>query len=274
MPSFKPLVCVLPLIVAVGACTSSNTPLQPTTTTGTTGTTTTTTTATPTTPTIVINAPTPVLPVNGATASGWPTFTVNDAVRAGPVGLLVYRFDVSTSAAFSPITVTGTVSETPNQTSFTPPSSQAPPPQGALFWRAIAIDAFNVVSSPLSAVQIFTYMAPPSAAATLAAQEGSVLWPGAQPSGSSGHAILGNLWNVQLLRSYDGVTFMSPELEEIRIFDLLDRGFDPQGAIDWMHSNGYPTIAAYYGSVAVIGFTHEYMALINGQWDLVLKAGA
>ena len=41
-----------------------------------------------------------------------------------------------------------------------------------------------------------------------------------------------------------------------------------------MHSNGYPTVAAYYPSVAVIGFQHEYMALINGRWDLILKVGA
>ena len=42
----------------------------------------------------------------------------------------------------------------------------------------------------------------------------------------------------------------------------------------WMHANGYPTIASWYSSVSVIGFTHEYMAYINGRWDLVLKAGA
>jgi hypothetical protein len=41
-----------------------------------------------------------------------------------------------------------------------------------------------------------------------------------------------------------------------------------------MHAHGYPTVASYYGSVGVIGFTYEYMAFINGRWDLVLKAGA
>jgi len=48
--------------------------------------------------------------------------------------------------------------------------------------------------------------------------------------------------------------------------DLLDRGFDPQGAIDWMNGNGYRTIAAWYPAVQVIGFAYEYMALVNGRW--------
>ena len=63
-------------------------------------------------------------------------------------------------------------------------------------------------------------------------------------------------------------------MEELRVFDLLDRGLDPQAAVDSTHANGYPTIASWYSSVSVIGFTHEYMAYINGRWDLVLKAGA
>jgi hypothetical protein len=217
----------------------------------------------------------PVTPVNGATTNGWPTFTVADAARSGsPAGALVYRFDVATSVDFGTIALTATVSETPNETTFTPSQSQAPPPEPALFWRVIAIDPINVVASKPSAVQSFIYAAPPSVAATLGVQEGAVLWPGAQPPGNPGRATLGNAWNVGNRTSFDGVTFLSPELEELRVFDLLDRGLDPQGAIDWMHSNGYPTVAAYYASVAVIGFRYQYMALINGQWDLVLKAGA
>jgi hypothetical protein len=38
-----------------------------------------------------------------------------------------------------------------------------------------------------------------------------------------------------------------------------------------MHGNGYPTQAAYFPAIAVIGFSYEYMALINGRWDLVLR---
>jgi hypothetical protein len=41
-----------------------------------------------------------------------------------------------------------------------------------------------------------------------------------------------------------------------------------------MNHNGYPTIAAWYPSPQVIGFQYEYMAFVNGRWDIVLKAGA
>jgi hypothetical protein len=74
--------------------------------------------------------------------------------------------------------------------------------------------------------------------------------------------------------SFDGVRFLNPPIDEVRIFDLLDRGMDPQGAIDWMNGHGYPTIAAFYPPVNVIGFQFEYLAFINGQWDIVLKVGA
>src|SRR5580658_4249427 len=48
-------------------------------------------------PAISLSAPTPVAPSNGATTSGWPTFTVNDATKTGPASPLVYRFDIGTS---------------------------------------------------------------------------------------------------------------------------------------------------------------------------------
>lgn len=225
-------------------------------------------------PAIKIGAPTPVAPLNGATSTGWPTFTVSDAAKSGPVGSVVYRFDIATGSDFTSIVLTGTVSETPGQTSFTPPASQPAPPQTALFWRATAIDPVNVVAGVPSATQGFTYSAIPSQAALKAAQEGVVLWPGAQPPGTNGQAVLGNGWNVENLVSYTGVAFLSPELQELRTFDLIDRGLDPQSAIDWMHANGYPTQAAYYPAIGVIGFDWEYMAFVTGQWALVRRSGS
>jgi hypothetical protein len=136
------------------------------------------------------------------------------------------------------------------------------------------IDPINIVASPATAAQSFTWGAPPSAAQTMAKLEGVTLWPGAQPPGTTGHATLGNFWDVAQVVSFNGVSFLSPTIDEIQVFDLLDRGMDPQSAIDWMHANGYSTDAAWYSSVAVIGFDYEYMALINGAWNLVLKAGA
>jgi hypothetical protein len=87
-------------------------------------------------------------------------------------------------------------------------------------------------------------------------------------------AVLGDNWQDQSFKSSSGDVFSSPTLEEVRIFALLDRGFDPQAAIDRMNNNGYPTSAAYYPAVHVIGFPTEYMALVNGRWDLVVRVGA
>lgn len=85
---------------------------------------------------------------------------------------------------------------------------------------------------------------------------------------------MGSDWTVEPLVSFDGHTFMNPPLDELQIFDLMDRGMDPESAIAWMHANGYATAAAYYPSVQVIGFAYEYLALVNGRWDVVLKVGA
>jgi hypothetical protein len=58
------------------------------------------------------------------------------------------------------------------------------------------------------------------------------------------------------------------------VFDLLDKGMSPDGAIGWMLTHGYPTVAVYYAQVAAIGFPYQYMALVNGQWELVYRVGA
>lgn len=224
-------------------------------------------------PAVVLNAPTPVGPLTGGTSYGWPTFTVDNAPRTGPAGSIVYRFEVAASAAFTPVLVTATVAETPNQTSFTPRAEQAPAAQTTLYWRVTASDAGNGVASPASEVQSFTY-APPTPQNILASLQGFVLWPAAQPPGTNGHAVLGRNWQIQTVTSFDGVTHVIPTLEQLRVFDLLDRGYAPQAALNWMNANGYPTTAVYYSGVEVIGFPFEYMALIDGQWHLVIRVGA
>jgi hypothetical protein len=142
-----------------------------------------------------------------------------------------------------------------------------------LYWRATALDAANGVSSAPSPVQSFTPHLP-SQAEIVAARLGVPLWPGQQPPGAVGHATMGNFWNVEYLVSFDGVRFLNPPLDELQVFDLLDRGLDPQAALDWMNSHGYPTQGAWFPSIQVIGFRYEYMALVNGRWDLVLRTGA
>jgi hypothetical protein len=224
-------------------------------------------------PAVTLGPPTPVSPANGTISIGWPTFTVNNSARTGPVAGVAYRFEIATNATFTPVAIAANVVETTNQTSFTPPSTQTVAPQTVLFWRATALDVVNAVSSPASEVRNFTY-SNPTRQSLLAAQQGLTLWPGVQPPGTNGKAAMGGNWDVQTVRSFDGVTFVSPTLEELQVFDLIDRGFDPDAAIVWMRSNGYPTAAAYYPSVAVIGFPYEYMALVAGKWDLVIRVGA
>jgi hypothetical protein len=218
-------------------------------------------------PAISVNPPTPVVPLNGASTVGWPALTVINAVRSGTVGPFVYQFDVATSNTFATIIVSKTVSETVGQTSFTP-APHAPPPAQALFWRATATDQSSGTSST-SAVQTFT----PSntQASDLASIEGVSLWSGVQPPGSPGHAALGDNWQVGNKVSINGTPFFSPPLEELQVFDLLDRGMDPESAISWMNRYGYSTVAAYYSNVQVIGFPFQYMALVHGRWDLVDK---
>jgi hypothetical protein len=221
-------------------------------------------------PTIVLSPPVAVSPLTGTLAASRPTFTVSNIVRLGPAGALVYTFEIASNPSFSPVAVSGTVSEGAGQTSFAPATDLAP--SVTYYWRATAIDATNSLSSPPSTTQFFTTMAR-TRQEDLAAQLGLPLWPGTQPSGGTGQAVMGDNWNVQTLyHAPSRTTFVSPTIEELRLFDLMDRGMDPEAAINWMHANGYPTSAAYYSSIRVIGVPYEYMALsASGRWDLVLR---
>jgi hypothetical protein len=220
---------------------------------------------------VTLNAPMAIGPLNGVQTGPRPALLVTNAARTGASGPITYKFEIDTASTFSSIIVTGTSSEGAGQTGFVPPSDL--PLNATLYWRATAIDAANGVTSAPSAAQSFTPMQP-SQAGLVAAQLGVPLWPGVQPPGTTGHAVMGNFWNPGTVTSFNHITFLTPPLDELQIFDLLDRGMDPQAAIDWMNSHGYPTAAAFYASVQVIGFSYEYMALINGRWDNVLKAGA
>jgi hypothetical protein len=74
--------------------------------------------------------------------------------------------------------------------------------------------------------------------------------------------------------SYDGTPFLSPPIEALRLFDLMDRGMDPDSAIRWLAANGYPSTGQWYPSVQVIGIPHVYLAFVNGGWELVVRVGA
>jgi hypothetical protein len=238
----------------------------------------TSTPTTPTAPTIAINAPMPASPSDGTSAVGWPTLTVNNATHTGPVGPISYRFDVSTASDFTNIITTALVQEGSGQTSFTPQVLPLPADQATLYWRAVAIDSQNAVQSPPSTTQTFKENNPPTKAAQIAQQQGRTLWSGAVPPGTPGQARMGNGWEVVNRVSFDGVAFLSPELDELQWFDCVDRGMTPQGALDWMRSNGYATQALFYpdtgSGIPVVGFSHQYIALQGGIWELVTRVGA
>jgi hypothetical protein len=211
-------------------------------------------------PAIVINAPAPIGPLTGAQTSLRPALRVVNVTRQGTTNPITYKFEIATSSAFDSIIVTGTNAEGINETGFIPTADL--PANVTLYWRATAIDLANGISSAPSAVQSFMTIPP------------NPLWPGTLPPGTNGHAVRGDGWETKTVTSFAGVVFNSPTLENLRIFDLLDRGFDPNGAIAWMNSNGYPTAAVYYANVDAIGFQWQYMARIAGAWALVVRVGA
>jgi hypothetical protein len=223
---------------------------------------------------ISFGAPVPVAPLSGQQTSPRPTFTVMNASRQGNTGAVVYKFEVASDSGFGSIVTSGQQPEGNGQTSVIPSSDL---PSGTLFWRATATDTSNAASSPPSAVQSFTVTV--SQAQQVAGQLGQVLWPGAQPPGDIGHATMGDNWQIQTLHYVpEDAYFQSPTIEMLRIFDLLDRNFDPVGAINWMNANGYPTQAVWYPGPekAVIGLHYVYLAsrnkvVVNGTWEVVLR---
>ena len=225
---------------------------------------------------ITVNAPSPISPLTNSTTSPRPTLRVTNATRSGPTGAITYRFEIANSSAFSGIIASTTVSEGINETGFTPTGDL--PNNQLLFWRAVAIDATNNITSGASSVQSFTTKSF-SQAEALAAQLGQPLWPGQQPTGTVGHATMGNEWSLGTRYYAPGnVFFQSPDIEMARIFDLLDRGMAPDDVSGWLNSHGYPSQVLWYPppEKGVLGLQYVYIAsrnkvTVNGIWDVVTR---
>jgi hypothetical protein len=224
---------------------------------------------------ITLGAPLPIGPLTNVETTSRPALRVSNVSRTGPTGPISYRFEIAGDSGFTSLVAIGNNSEGINETGFIPTIDL--PTRVRLFWRAFAIDATNAVTSSSSAVQSFTPM--PSQAENVAQQLGVALWPGIKPPGTVGQATMGDNWQVQTLHYLPtNVFFQSPDIEMLRIFDMLDRGFDPDGAAAWMNSNGYPTAALWYPppEKAVIGLKYVYLAsrnkvFVNGTWEVVLR---
>lgn len=258
-------VFALPLFLATVACGSEKiTPTTPTTPAP--------------APVVTISAPTLVGPSASSTAFGWPTFVWNNATKTNTTNALMYRLDVSLRDDFTSVSHTMMVPEGSGQTSYAPASTVPLPPEGNLYWRVVAMDQANSIQSQPSETRVFAYYENTQQNRVAVQLYGS-LWPSARPTGTRGRARLGPGWDATVRRSFDGVTFQSPPLEVLRIYDLLDLGMSPDAAIAWMRANGYPTVAVWYPSVSSIGFPFQYMALIppnfsTGSWELVHRVGA
>ena len=225
---------------------------------------------------ISLSAPTPISPLNATETIPRPVLRVNNVGRSATAGPLTYKFEIARDSSFNSILVSGTNSEGVNETGFIV-TSDLPAP-GSFAWRATAIDSANNISSAPSQIQVVNVRRY-SQAESVANQLGVTVWPAKVPPNSTGHATMGENWQIQTLTYRpENATFQSPDLEMLRIFDLLDRGFDPDGAIGWMQTNGYPTAALWYPppEKAVIGLHYVYLAsrnkiTVNGTWDVVLR---
>ncbi len=237
-------------------------------------------------PAVSLGAPGLVSPANGSTTSTQPTLTVSNGTHSGAPGAIAYRFDVSTSSSFATIAYTGNQNEGSGQTSLTVTTALAI--STTFFWRVTLIDTTNIATGPPSATGTFTTAAFSGAAADRATQLGLVLWPGAVPGGVNGHAVMGtncngegNWGGTSCFSDHADATFPSPSLEMLQFFDLFDRGYDPQSAIDWMNGHGYGTSAQWYPppEKAVLGLGLVYLAARDKYlgpgaiWDIVIEEG-
>ncbi len=110
---------------------------------------------------IVIEVPALLLPApNSTVLTLRPTFTVGNAPRSGPVGVVTYLIDLADSDAFINKLATWTIAETPNQTALTSPVDLSP--GKVYYWRVRAYDPTTTGPwSPTAAFQMVS-TAPPA----------------------------------------------------------------------------------------------------------------
>jgi hypothetical protein len=106
---------------------------------------------------IIINAPTPVSPVNNTIVDSLhPRFTFSNAPRSGPVGAITYIVELSDTDSFANKIALWMVGEQPNQTNLDSP--QDLPASKQIFWHVRAFDP--TTAGPFSATAVFQTPAP------------------------------------------------------------------------------------------------------------------
>jgi hypothetical protein len=104
-------------------------------------------------PAVTLTAPTAVSPIGGAGTDARPTFIVANAQKTGPAGPVTYRFEIATDPGFASIALSITVPEGAARTTFKPNVDLSA--ETTFYWRVIAIDETNGVSSPASNAATF-----------------------------------------------------------------------------------------------------------------------
>jgi hypothetical protein len=105
---------------------------------------------------VVIDAPVPASPINGATtANNRPNLVVTNGRVEGRAGDVTYVYEVATDQGFSNVVSIALVGRTPGPTT-THPSAALP--AGTLYWRVTATN--GRITSPASVVQSFKVPSP------------------------------------------------------------------------------------------------------------------
>lgn len=103
-------------------------------------------------PIVSIQAPVPVGPSDGALEAG-PELTVVNAARTGPIGSLLYEFEVATNATFASVFSFAAEPEGQMETA----TRRAWGPTGTVvYWRARAVDVATGHASAYSVTRSFT----------------------------------------------------------------------------------------------------------------------
>jgi hypothetical protein len=105
-------------------------------------------------PEVILQTPLLGDPQPNASVSDEPVINVNTVRRTGPAGQIFYRFEIAESAAFNPLVYTATVPER-TDLPYTPHLVARKLDEKTYFWRALATDPSNGVTSPYSAVSQF-----------------------------------------------------------------------------------------------------------------------
>jgi hypothetical protein len=106
-------------------------------------------------PQVIINAPALLSPVGGDSVfTARPNFVIQNSATTGPVGAILYDFEVSDSSTFAGTPLAeATIGQQGGSTTTWAPSVDLP--EGTLFWRVRGRDPSNEEESPFSAPATF-----------------------------------------------------------------------------------------------------------------------